>query len=144
MSTAVAPIAGTRAKQKQLDLSFFGVVALMLAAQEMRHHSHPQGRVPMLDDVCSECEFELRTPTATFAYIVTEETTHVEKRSRKGDKVHVKSKTRTVWHEVHWCPRHQHEVIPLKHGRVHAARSTVEEAFATVNVMRKGGTIHGL
>ena len=138
-ATATAP---KRAQQKQLDLSFFALVPLMLAAAELRHHTQPQGRVPMLDDVCSECEFELRNPTATIAYIVTEEVTYSEHRGKK--QTHIKSKRHSVWHEVHWCPRHQHEVVPLKHGRVSAARSTIEEAFAEVNVMRKGGKINGL
>lgn len=136
----------TRAKQKQLDMGIFALIPLMLAAQNERHVTHPVGRVPMLDDVCSECAFDFNgyRVTQTFAYIVTEEVTYTEKQSEKGDKVHIKATRKQVWHEVHWCPRHQHEVIPLKHGQVHAARSTVEEAFAEVNIMHKGNKINGL
>ncbi len=67
------------------------IAVLNAIAQTRRAH----GRQPSLDLTCSRCAFEMRRPTATFAYIV------MDPRTQKVS-------------EVHWCPRHQAEVEPIK------------------------------
>lgn len=122
--------AATKRERTRATFELFRLLPLMMAVQQA-HNSYGIGRVPSLDDVCSECEFELgrHRATPTFAYIVTEEITYTVKEAAKGGKFHIAKKKRNVWHEVHWCSRHQHEVIPLRNGVVHAARSTIALAF---------------
>jgi hypothetical protein len=76
-----------------------------------KRKTFPYGyRIPENDDACTDCARELRSVTTTMCYIVVEKVNQKVKHT-----------------EVHWCPRHQREVHPLRRARDPHSRNTVLE-----------------